>query len=80
MKTDAEEFLEDQRLRHIVKTYSDHISIPIVLITPPEDDDAAPGNENLNQASALWTRQTKSRKTNTPSFTTMSPTLSTIRG
>lgn len=56
LKTDAEEFLEDQRLRHIVKTYSDHISIPIVLITPPEDDDAAPGSETLNQASALWTR------------------------
>ncbi|MGB1006787.1 MAG: molecular chaperone HtpG, partial [Thalassobaculaceae bacterium] len=58
LKADAEEFLEDQRLRHIVKTYSDHISIPIMLITAPADgeDDAAPASETLNQASALWTR------------------------
>ncbi len=44
-----EEFLEPYRLRDIVKTYSDHIALPIVL---------ADGNkeETVNTASALWTR------------------------
>ncbi len=44
-----EEFLEPQRIRQIVKTYSDHIALPIVL---------ADGNkeETVNSASALWTR------------------------
>jgi molecular chaperone HtpG len=43
------EFTEEYRLRHIVKTYSDHIGIPVVLMK-------ADGDETLNEASALWTR------------------------
>ncbi len=44
-----EEYLEPHRIRQIVKTYSDHIALPIVL---------ADGNkeETINSASALWTR------------------------
>src|SRR5690242_1963953 len=44
-----EEYLEPQRIRQIVKRYSDHIALPIVL---------ADGNkeETINAASALWTR------------------------
>ena len=44
-----EEYLEPHRLKEIVKTYSDHIALPIVL---------ADGNkeETINSASALWTR------------------------
>jgi molecular chaperone HtpG len=45
------EFLEPERLRHIVKTYSDHIGLPILL--GGEDGGAA---DQLNTASALWTR------------------------
>ncbi len=43
------EYLEPHRLKQIVKTYSDHIALPIVL---------ADGNkeETINTASALWTR------------------------
>ncbi|AGI71772.1 chaperone protein HtpG [Octadecabacter arcticus 238] len=48
MKKDAKEFLEEARIRHIVKTYSDHISFPVLL-------DAEP----LNSASAIWTRNPK---------------------
>ena len=51
MKEDAAEFLEDARLRNIVKTYSDHIAIPIMLAKGEDEEDA------LNEASALWTRQ-----------------------
>ena len=49
MREGDEEFLESHRLRRIVKTYSDHIALPIVL---------ADGNkeETINAASALWTR------------------------
>ena len=54
LKKGEEEFLEDARVRHIVKTYSDHIALPITL-TGDSDDDEAP----LNTASALWTRPKK---------------------
>lgn len=48
LKEDAREFLETQTLRKIVKTYSDHIGLPVIL--KGETD------ETLNSASALWTR------------------------
>ncbi len=49
MKASEDEFLSDQRLRRIVQTYSDHIAIPIYL----GEGEAA---EQINTASALWTR------------------------
>ncbi|WP_282063319.1 molecular chaperone HtpG [Roseobacter litoralis] len=48
MKKDAKEFLEESRIRHIIKTYSEHISFPVRLDT-----------EALNSASAIWTRAPK---------------------
>ena len=45
------EFLEKARLERIVKTYADHIALPIVF----GSEDAAP----LNTASALWARPRK---------------------
>ncbi len=50
MKDDADEYLDDSRLSHIVKTYSDHIPFPIRL-TGGEDE-----AKQLNEGSALWTR------------------------
>jgi molecular chaperone HtpG len=44
-----EEFAEPERIRQIVKKYSDHIALPIVL-------DYAGKEETLNAASALWMR------------------------
>jgi molecular chaperone HtpG len=52
LKKDAKEFLETSRLRHVVTTYSDHISLPIKLV---EEDKT----ETVNKASALWTRAKK---------------------
>ena len=49
IKKDAKEFIEVERLRHIVKTYSDHIPVPINMI---EGEDV----NRINDASALWTR------------------------
>ena len=45
------EFLEPERLGRIVKTYSDHIGLPILLIGGKDEAD-----DQLNTASALWTR------------------------
>lgn len=50
LKEDQQEFVDAMRLRGIVKTYSDHIPLPISLA---EDDKEA---ETLNTASAIWTR------------------------
>jgi molecular chaperone HtpG len=55
MKDDAAEFIEPERLRRIIKTYSDHISQPIELYTA-KDDKAEEAAETVNQGSALWTR------------------------
>ncbi|HYM03126.1 MAG TPA: molecular chaperone HtpG [Stellaceae bacterium] len=46
---DATEYTDPARLRQIVKTYSDHVALPIVLKTAGKD-------ETLNTAAALWTR------------------------
>ena len=48
LKKDAKEFLEEARIRHIIKTYSDHIGFPVQF-----------GEETLNAASAIWTRPAK---------------------
>ena len=48
LKKDAKEFLEESRIRHIIKTYSEHISFPVKL-----------GDDTLNSASAIWTRPPK---------------------
>lgn len=48
LKKDAKEFAEEARIRHIIKTYSEHISFPVKL-----------GDETLNSSEALWTRPAK---------------------
>jgi len=49
LRKGEKEFLDPARIERIVKTYSDHIAIPIVL---QRDGEA----RTLNAASALWTR------------------------
>lgn len=49
LKEDAGEFLLEDRLKHIVKKYSDHINFPILMGDGPD----AP---QLNSGSALWMR------------------------
>ncbi len=59
LKQDAEEFLEAQRLRHVVKTYSDHIALPVILDAATgekEGGETDAKDETLNSASALWMR------------------------
>jgi molecular chaperone HtpG len=49
LREGEDEYLDPMRLRRIVKTYSDHIGLPIVLNADGKE-------ETINTASALWTR------------------------
>ena len=55
IKKDEKEYLEANRIEKIVKTYSDHIGIPIILMPMKKDEEP----RTLNEASALWTREKK---------------------
>ena len=52
LKRGENEYLEPERIGAIVKTHSDHIALPIVLLRDGEE-------KTLNAASALWTRPKK---------------------
>ena len=56
LREEAKEFLDEFRLRQIVRSYSDHIAVPILLRSEAKAGDKAREPEQLNQASALWTR------------------------
>ena len=47
---EQQEFLDKSRLRQVVKTYSDHIALPIYLLDAGKDT-------QVNEGSALWSRQ-----------------------
>ncbi|MBT3991693.1 MAG: molecular chaperone HtpG [Rhodospirillaceae bacterium] len=54
---DNKEYLEEARIRNIVKTYSDHISLPINLATTTEKEGKEEASiDQLNSGSAIWTR------------------------
>lgn len=59
LRDEAKEFLDGHRLRDIIKRYSDHISLPIVM--PAEGKDEK-GEETVNSATALWTCNKKDIK------------------
>lgn len=54
LREGEDEFLEGFRLRSIIKKYSDHISLPIVMKS--QDEDKKDEDEIVNSASALWSR------------------------
>ena len=75
IKDDSSEFVNSHRLRSIIKKYSDHITFPIMMmgeVPPPpppaegeEDKEVEPQEaklEQVNAASALWTRPKSSIK------------------
>jgi len=65
LKKDEDEFLDDWRLREIVKKYSDHITLPIVMKkTDFKDGETVKTNveETVNDASAIWARNKKDIK------------------
>ena len=52
---DDKEYLEPLRIKNIVKTYSDHVGVPVILKSNEKDAE----DETVNTASALWTREKK---------------------
>ena len=65
LKKEEDEFLDDWRLREIVKKYSDHITLPI-LMKKSDMKDGEPfktdEDETINNASAIWARNKKDIK------------------
>ena len=53
LKSDAKEYLEEERISHLIKKYSDHISFPISWL----DKDGE--LKRLNASTALWTKPAK---------------------
>ena len=51
LREDEDELLSGNRLRDLLRKYSDHIAIPIRMKKDEADED-----ETINQASALWAR------------------------
>jgi molecular chaperone HtpG len=58
IKDDAKEFIDVYCLKNIIKTYSDHITLPITLISKNEDEKAEEEetSEKINDGNALWAR------------------------
>ncbi|WP_373018110.1 molecular chaperone HtpG [Thiomicrorhabdus sp.] len=61
LKEDMDEFLEENRLKHIVTTYSDHINFPIKMLKSEWDEEAKEMKvtdemEQVNKATAIWTQ------------------------
>jgi len=59
LKQDESEFADGFRLRSLVRKYSDHISIPVIMTKEHYGEDAEkkePEDETVNTATALWTR------------------------
>lgn len=54
LRKDEDEFIDGYRLRGIIRKYSDHIALPIVMKKDDKDED-----ETVNRASALWARPKK---------------------
>lgn len=53
LRPDEDELLDSYRLRSIIRKFSDHITLPIVMKAEKEGKEE---DEVVNQASALWTR------------------------
>ncbi|KHS43660.1 MULTISPECIES: molecular chaperone HtpG [Hafnia] len=55
LREGEDEFLDDWRLRNIISKYSDHIALPVEILTT-EGEDGEQKWEKINKAQALWTR------------------------
>lgn len=59
LREDEKEFLNEWRLREVISKYSDHIGLPVEILTKNYDDDGKEQGvkwEKINKAQALWTR------------------------
>jgi len=61
LRADEDEFLNGMRIRNIIRKYSDHITLPIVMkkeewSQEEKKNTITDEDETINQASALWAR------------------------
>lgn len=60
LRADEDEFLDAWRLRHLVRTYSDHIAFPILMREQLSEEDEKEGKtpdwEQVNRGAPLWTQ------------------------
>lgn len=62
LRDDALEYADDWRTRSVIKKYSDHISLPVMMAKSLSEEDKkkkkdeAPEYEAINEATALWAR------------------------
>lgn len=60
LRDDEKEFLEPMRLKNLVRKYSDHIAIPVMVLdqqpATEEGEEAQESWDQANTATALWTR------------------------
>ena len=59
IKKVEKEFLDDYRLRGIVSKYSDHITVPIMMIKASEEEQSEIVYETINKATAFWMKDKK---------------------
>lgn len=61
LRKDEDEFLNGMRIRNIIRKYSDHITLPIVMkkeewLQEEKKNKITDEDETINQANALWAR------------------------
>lgn len=62
LREEEKEYADGWRLRNIIKKYSDHIDIPVIMkeekppVVEGEEEQPEPEDEVVNKATALWTR------------------------
>jgi molecular chaperone HtpG len=60
MRDEGKEFLSEYRLRDVISKYSDHIGIPVSILTKVKGEEGKETDETkweqINKAQALWTR------------------------
>ena len=59
VKKAEKEFVDDYRLRGIVSKYSDHITVPIMMVKASEEDENEIVYETINKATAFWMKDKK---------------------
>ena len=76
LRDGEDDLLTGSRLRGIIRKYSDHIALPIVMKSEEPDKDE---DEVVNRASALWARpRARLPRNNTTSSISISRTISVI--
>jgi len=59
IKKAEKEFIDDFRIRGVISKYSDHITVPILMLKPSEEDKDVIEYEKINEATAFWMKDKK---------------------